>query len=97
MAGVLHAEERPDATTDVGRTAASHGTRPALWGQYGRSIDPAPGLGARPWHDGPVRPPGLGWAGAVDARRYGHSGGHVPHSHEFSGGEVQAHTDSLPT
>jgi hypothetical protein len=97
MAGVLHAEERPDATTDVGRTAASHGTRPALWGQYGRSIDPAPGLGARPWHDGPVRPPGLGWAGAVDARRYGHGGGHVPHSPEFSGGEVQAHTDSLPT
>src|SRR2546427_9172661 len=58
----LSAEDRLYATAYAGRTAASHSTRPALWCQYGSGADPAPCLGARPWHDGPVRPPRIGRA-----------------------------------
>ena len=74
---VLNTEDRLYATADIGRTAESHGTCPALWCQYGSRGDPPPGSDVRPWHDGPVRPPGIGWAGAVDARGHGHGGGYV--------------------
>ncbi len=74
LSSVRNAEERLSATADIGRTAARHGTGPALWGQYRSRGDPPPGSAARPWDDGPVRSPGIGWAGAVDARRDGHGG-----------------------
>src|SRR6266568_7970699 len=54
MPGVRNAEDRLYGTAYAGRTAESHRTCPALWGQYGSGADPAPRLGARPWHDGPV-------------------------------------------
>src|SRR5215472_9684418 len=85
MADVRQAEERLYATADVRRTTEGHGTRPALWGQYGSGGDPAPGPGARPWHHGAVRPSGIGWTGAVDARRYGDGGGYVQPDPESDG------------
>jgi hypothetical protein len=85
LSSVRNAEERLYATADIGRTAARHGTGPALWGQYRSRGDPPPGSAARPWHDGPVRSPRIGRAGAVDARRYGHGGGYVQSGPESEG------------
>src|SRR6266705_5424644 len=85
LSSVRNAEERLSATADIGRTAARHGTGPALWGQYRSRGDPPPGSAARPWDDGPVRSPRIGRAGAVDARRYGHGGRHVQSGPESEG------------